>query len=157
VNSATTHELALTRLWYLIGDWEGSGKGPDFGFRITAHCAWALGDHFIASQVEICDADSGRALIAEHGYLYYDREGDCLAAEIFSLDGMVEHTTGRADARGRLVLTTDCLSCVPRGDPLRRLRRTIWPMAALQSAFTIERDTGEGWQPYLEGQLRRHE
>ena len=157
MNSATTHELVLTRLWYLIGDWEGSGKGPDFRFRVAAHCAWALGDHFITSQVEIFDADSGRVLAAEHSDLYHDREGNCLAAEIFGLDGMVEHARGRADMRGRLVLTTDHLSSIPIGNPICRLRRTIWPMAALQSAFTLERDTGEGWLPYLEGQLSRHE
>ena len=157
MDSATTHELALTRLWYLIGDWEGSGKGPDFRFRITAHCAWTLNDHFIISQAEICDADSGKVLVAEHGYTYYDRDCNCLVAQVFGLDGMVEHAMGRADIRGRLVLTTDRLSCVPKGNPIRRLRRTVWPMAALQSAFTIETDTGEGWLPYLEGQLRRRE
>jgi hypothetical protein len=116
---------------------------------------WALNDHFLSSQMEIRDADSDKALIAEHSYIYYDRDCACLVAEIFGLDGMVERAMGRADMRGRLVLTTDRLSCVPMGNPIRRLRRTIWTMAASQWAFTIEMDTGEGWLPYLEGQLRR--
>jgi hypothetical protein len=155
VDSATTHELALTRLWYLVGDWEGTGKGPDWRCRLAVHCEWALDDHFLTGQVEIRDADSDKVLMAEHGDMYYDRDGNCLAAEIFGLDGMVEHATGRADMRGRLVLTSDRLSCVPKSNPIRRLRRTVWAMAASQWAFTVEMDTGEGWLPYLEGQLRR--
>jgi hypothetical protein len=157
VNSTTTHELALTRLWYLVGDWEGSGKGPDLRCRVAVHCAWALDDHFLTHQLEIRDADSDKVLIAEHSYIYYDRDGACLVAEVFRHDGMVELATGRADMRGRLVLTTDRLSCVPKGNPIRRLRRTFWSMAASQWAFTVEMDTGEGWMPHLEGQLRRRE
>jgi hypothetical protein len=107
--------------------------------------------------LEIRDADSDKVLMAEHSYIYYDRDCACLVAEVFGLDGMVEQAMGRADMRGRLVLTTGRLSCVPKGNPLRRLRRTFWSMAASQWAFTVEIDTGEGWMPYLEGQLGRRE
>ena len=155
MDSTTTHELALTRLWYMVGDWEGSGKGPDLRCRIASHYAWALGDHFLTGQVEIRDGDSDKVLMAEHSYIYYDRDCACLVAEIFGQDGMVEHTMGRADMRGRLVLTSDRLSCVPKGNPIQRVRRTVWTMAASQWAFTVEMDKGEGWTPYFEGQLRR--
>ena len=155
MDSATTHELALTRLWYLVGDWEGTGTGPDLHCRITAHYVWALDDHFLTGQWQIHDADSDKLVAAEHSYIYYDRDGACLVAEIYSQSGMVEHTTGRADMHGRLVLTTDRLNGVLKSDPLRRLRRTVWPMGTMQWAFTLETDKGEGWTPYLEGQLRR--
>ena len=155
MDSTTTQELALTRLWYLVGDWDGTGKGQDLRCRIAAHYAWALEDRFLTGQMEIHDADSDKVLIAEHSYVYYDRDSACLVAEIFGRDGMVEHAMGRADMRGRLILTSDRLSSVPKGNPIRRLRRTVWTMAASQWAFTIEMDKGEGWAPYFEGQLRR--
>lgn len=155
MDSTTTHELALTRLWYLVGDWEGTGKGPDLHCRIAAHYAWVLDDRFLTGQLEIRDADSDKMFMAEHSYVYYDRDSACLVAEIFGSNGMVDHAMGRADMRGRLVLTSDRLSCVPKGTPIRRLRRTVWTMAASQWAFIIEIDKGESWAPYLEGQLRR--
>ena len=117
MDSATTHELALTRLWYLVGDWEGSGKGPDLRCRVAVHCAWVLDDYFLTHRLEIRDADSDKVLMAEHSYIYYDRDCACLVAEVFGLDGMVEQAMGRADMRGRLVLTTGRLSCVPRAIP----------------------------------------
>ena len=57
----STQQLALTRLWYLIGEWEGTGKGPDFRFRASAQYSWALGDHFIAGQLTLSDLLSGEA------------------------------------------------------------------------------------------------
>ena len=129
MDSATTHELALTRLWYMVGDWEGTVKGLDLRCRMAAHYVWALDDHFVTGQVEIHDAESDKVLIAEHSYIYYDRDGACLAAEIYGQDGMVEHAMGRADMRGRLVLTSDRLSSIPKGSPIRRLRRTAWTSA----------------------------
>jgi len=154
MESASTRELGLTRLWYLIGEWEGSGKGPDFRFHASARCRWVLNDHFLAMSLELDDAASGQPIIAEHSYIYYDRELVCLVSDIFGSNGMVEHTVGHADLRGRMVLTAERLSRVPTDLPLRRVRRTTWTMATLQWAFTVERDLGQGFAPYLEGQMR---
>jgi hypothetical protein len=155
MSSATTNELALTRLWYLIGDWEGSGKGPDFRFRATARCVWALDDRFLVVQLEITDTASNKLVTAEHSYIYYDRDLNCLVGDTFSSNGMVDHALGHVDSRGRMALTTDRLCCIPKGLSLRRLRRTTWTMAAAQWAFTVERDLGEGFITHLEGQMRR--
>lgn len=155
MGSVTTNELALTRLWYLIGDWEGTGKGPEFRFRATARCVWQLSDHFLVAYLELDDVASGQVVVAEHAYIYYDRELNCLVGDIYSLDGMVEHALGHVDSRGRMALTTNRLSCVPRGLPVRCVRRTTWMIAASHWAFTVERDLGQGLAPYLEGQMRR--
>lgn len=155
MSSASTNELTLVRLWYLIGDWEGAGKGPDFRFRGNARCMWALGDHFLAAQLDLNDASSGKALLAEHFYIYYEYSANCLVGDIFGSNNVVEHALGFADSRGRMVLTTDRLTSAPKGFPVRRLRRTFWVMASSQWAFTVEQDLGEGFVPYLEGQMRR--
>jgi THAP4-like, heme-binding beta-barrel domain len=155
MESESTHQLALTRLWYLVGNWEGTGKGPDFRFRATATYSWALDDHFIASRTEIRDAGSGQVLSLEQGYLYYDRARNSLVADVFCLDGTVEHALGHADARGRMVLTADSLRCLPPDSTVCRMRRTTWMMVASQWAFTVEVDSGQGFVPYLEGQMRR--
>lgn len=152
---ASTHELVLTRLWYLVGDWEGTGKGPDFRFSAKATYSYILNDHFLFGCVEFNDLNSGQVLMAEHTYLYFDRSLKSLAGDNFDQNGMVEHALGHADARGRIVLTTDRLSCIPKGMSIRGLRRTIWVMAAPQWAFSIEKDVGEGFAPYLEGQMRK--
>jgi len=154
MEAVSTQQLTLTRLWYLIGEWEGTGKGPDFRFRASAHYSWALGDHFIAGQLTLSDLLSGELRAAEHVYYYYDNGLNCLVSDVFSLDGMTEHSLGHADARGRMVLTTDRLDCVPRGSTVCRLRRTVWTMAASQWAFAVEKDCGQGFAPYLEGQMR---
>ena len=155
MDSASTLELVLTRLWYLIGEWEGTGKGPDFRLRAKATYSWILDDHFLTGHLQIYDLGSNRVLSAEHSYYYYDFDLSCLVGDIFYQDGMVEHALGHADARGRMVLTTDRLQCIPRGAPTGHLRRTVWMMAAPQWAFTLERDSGQGFAPYLEGQMRR--
>ncbi len=155
MDAASTYELGLTRLWYLIGNWEGSGKGPGLRIRARARCNWALGDHFLVLEMEILDAGSGQALSVEHSYIYYDHKPSQLVAHIFSFDGLVERAVGHADARGRMVLATDQVAYAPQGRQARRYLRTIWMMAASQWAFTIERDSGEGLQPYLEGQMRK--
>ncbi len=155
MSSATTNELALVRLWYLIGEWEGTGKGPDFRFRTNARCLWALNDHFLVIQLDVNDASSGKALMSEHAYIYYDREVNCLVGDIFGSNSMVEHALGHADSRGRMALTSDRLACIPKDLPVRRMRRTFWMMASSQWAFTVERDLGQGFVPYLEGQMRR--
>ena len=155
MESVSTQRLALTRLWYLIGEWEGSGKGPDMRFRAEAKYSWTLDDHFITGQLTINDSLSGHTLLAEQVYYYYDLNLSCLACDVFSLDGTAEYALGHADARGRLVLTTNRMNCVHPGKTVCRLRRTIWPMASLQWAFTVEKDTGEGFATYLEAQMRR--
>ena len=155
MNSASTRELVLTRLWYLLGDWEGTGKGPDFRFRARATYSYILHDHFLTGYVEINDLSSGEVLRAEHTFFYFDRNLKSLVCDTFHLDGMVEHALGHADVRGRIVLTTDRLSCIPKGMSIRGLRRTVWVMAAPQWAFSIEKDVGEGFAPYLEGQMRK--
>lgn len=155
MNSASTRELVLTRLWYLVGDWEGTGKGPDFRFRARATYSYILNDHFLTGYVEISDLNSGEVLTAEHTYFYFDHDLRSLVSDTFHQDGMVEHALGHADARGRIVLTSDRLSCIPKGVSIRRLRRTVWVMAAPQWAFSIEQDLGEGLTSYLEGQMRK--
>ena len=155
MNTASTHELGLTRLWYLVGDWEGTGKGPDFRFRARATYSYILNDHFLAGYVEINDLKSGEVLMAERTYFYFDRNLKSLVSDAFRQDGMVEHALGHTDARGRIVLTTDRLSCVPKQMSICRLRRTVWVMAAPQWAFSIEKDSGDGFAPYLEGQMRK--
>jgi hypothetical protein len=155
MGSTTTNELGLTRLWYLIGKWEGAAKGPDLRLRASARCVWALDDHFLVMELEFTDASSGRIASAEHSYIYYDRDLNCLVGDIFGSDGSVEHALGHADSRGRMALTTERLSRVPKGLPICHLRRTTWMMATSQWAFTVERDLGEGFAPYLEGQMRR--
>lgn len=155
MDSASTRELVLTRLWYLVGDWEGTGKGPDFRFRARATYSYILNDHFLTGYVEISDLKSGEVMMAEHTYFYFDRSLKSLVSDTFHQDGMVEHAVGHADARGRIVLTTDRLSCIPRGAATHRLRRTVWVLAAPQWAFSIEKDSGEGFAPYLEGQMRK--
>jgi len=155
MDPASTLELVLTRLWYLIGKWEGTGKGPDFRFRARATYSWILNDHFLTGYLQISDLGSDRVLAAEHSYYYYDYDLSCLVGDTFRQDGMVEHALGHADARGRMVLTTDRLLCVPRGMPPHRVRRTIWMMAAPQWAFMLEMDSGQGFAPCLEGQMRR--
>jgi hypothetical protein len=157
MNSASTRELVLTRLWYLIGDWEGTGKGPDLRFRARATYSWILNDHFLTGYMETSDLSSGEIVAAEHCYYYYDHDLSCLVGDTFHQDGMVEHALGHADARGRMVLTTDRLHCVPKALAIRRLRRTVWMMAAPQWAFTLEIDAGQGFAPYLEGQMRKSE
>ena len=155
MNSASTHELVLTRLWYLVGDWEGTGKGPDFRFSAKATYSYILHDHFLFGYVEINDLNSGQVLMAEHTYFYFDRSLKSLASDTFHENGMVEHALGHADSRGRMVLTGDRLACIPRDLPVRRIRRTFWMMASSQWAFTVERDLGQGFAPYLEGQMHR--
>ena len=155
MNSASTHELVLTRLWYLVGDWEGTGKGPDFRFSAQATYSYILDDHFLSGYVEVNDLNSGQVLMAERTYFYFDRSLKSLASDTFHQNGMVEHALGHADVRGRIVLTTDRLSCIPKGMSIRALRRTVWVMAAPQWAFSIEKDVGEGFAPYLEGQMRK--
>jgi hypothetical protein len=155
MNSATTNELTLVRLWYLIGEWEGTGKGPDFRFRCNARCMWTLGDHFLVVQFDFSDASSGKALMSEHTLIYYDHNANCLVGDVFGSNSVVEHALGFADSRGRMALTTDRLTCFPKGFPVRRLRRTFWVMASSQWAFTVEQDLGEGFVPYLEGQMHR--
>jgi len=157
MNSASTRELVLTRLWYLIGDWEGTGKGPDFRFHAKASYSWILNDHFLTGYMEISSLGSGKVLAAEHSYFYYDHDLSCLISDTFRQDGLVEHALGHADARGRMVLTTDRLHCIPKGTSIRRLRRTVWMMAAPQWAFTLEMDSGQGFVPYLESQMRKSE
>lgn len=98
---------------------------------------------------------SGYLLLAEHSYYYYNHDFSCLAGNMFRHDGMVEHALGHADARGRMVLTTDRLNCIPKGVAILHLRRTVRMMAAPQWAFTVEVDSGQGFVPYLEGQMRR--
>ena len=155
MDPASTLELVLTRLWYLIGEWEGTGKGPDFRFRARATYSWVLNDRFLMGYLQIYDLGSDQVLSAEHSNYYYDYDLSCLVGDTFCHNGMVEHALGHADARGRMVLTTDRLQCHPRGTPTCRLRRTIWMMAAPQWAFTLEKDPGQGFVPYLEGQMRR--
>jgi len=155
VETGSTHELVLTRLWYLIGKWEGSGRGPDFRFRARAAYEWTLNDHFLTGQMEITDFGSGQVLSVERCYLYYDYDLGCLVCDTFCQDGMVDHALGHADAQGRMVLTTDRLNCLPRGMTLRRLRRTFWNTSSSQWAFTIETNSGLDWSLYLEGQMRR--
>jgi hypothetical protein len=157
MESATTTELGLTRLWYLIGDWEGTGKGPNFRFRANIRGEWMLNDHFVLLRLDLHDLDTNQLLIAEHQYIYYDRDLNCLVSEVFGLNGLVEHTIGHADSRGRMALTSDHLRCVPKGLSFERLRRTTWMMAASHWAFTIEQEQGQGqgFVPYLEGQMRR--
>ena len=58
MDPASTLELVLTRLWYLIGEWEGTGKGPDFRFRARATYSWILSDHFITGHMKIYDLAS---------------------------------------------------------------------------------------------------
>ncbi len=94
MESASTQELGLTRLWYLVGNWEGAGKGPDFRFRASARCAWALNDHFLVGQMEIRDAGSDRLLSIAHWYIYYNHDLNCLVADIFQHDGIVERARG---------------------------------------------------------------
>jgi hypothetical protein len=154
--SATTNELGLTRLWYLIGEWEGNGKGPNnLRFRAAARGEWTLGDHFMLLRLDLYDLATNQLIAAEHDYIYYDRDQSCLVGEFFGHTGLVEHAHGHADSRGRMALTTDHLCCAPVALPFQRLRRTTWMMAAAQWAFTIEQDQGQGFVPYLEGQLRR--
>lgn len=155
MDSSTTHELVLTRLWYLVGDWEGMGKGPDFRFRANARYSWIFNDHFLVGHMEVKDFGSGTVLSIEDSHIYHDPELNCLVGDIFNLDGSVEHALGHVDARGRMMLTTDRLSCLPRGTSIRRLRRTVWTMATAQWAFTVEMDSGQGFGPYYEGQMRR--
>ena len=74
--SPSTYELGLTRLWFLIGDWEGIGESEDFGVRAQARFEWTLNDHFIAGFCEMRDLGSDQVLNVEHVYIYYDREED---------------------------------------------------------------------------------
>jgi hypothetical protein len=155
MESESTQQLALTRLWYLVGKWEGTGKAPKFRFRATAKYAWALDDHFLTGHMEIRDVSSNQVWSIEDSYLYYDRARNNLVADIFCLDGTVEHSLGHADARGRMVLIADSLRCAPADSPICRVRRTTWMMVASQWAFTVEIDGGQGFTSYLEGQMRR--
>ncbi len=153
--SHSTNELGLTRLWYLTGEWEGMGKGPQTQFRARCRCTWELGDHFLRVEFQAQAADSDRLLFAEHVYVYYDRDIDRLVADIYNSQGMVERAAGHASPHGHLILATERLSCIPRGRKIRRIRRSVWKMAAAQWAYSVEVDSGEGYEAFAEGHMQQ--
>lgn len=153
--TGSTFELGLTRLWYLVGDWDGKGEGQDFGVTAQARFEWTLSDHFIAGFCEMRDAGSDQVLSIEHVYMYYDRAENGVVALFFASDGAVERAVGRVDTVGRLVTTTVSLSCVPPSLPRTALRRTFQLVGQVQWTYTIEMDAGQGLAPYVTIQMRR--
>ncbi len=153
--AGSTFELGLTRLWYLIGDWEGAGEAEDFGVRVQARFEWTLNDHFIAGFIEMRDSGSEQVLSTEHVYMYYDRAEKGVVGLFFSSDSAVERAVGHVDTVGRLVMTTTDLSCVPPGFPRSAMRRTFQLVSQDQWTYTIEMDSGNGLVHYITIQMRR--
>ncbi len=153
--TGSTFELGLTRLWYLVGEWEGMGEGQDFAVRVQARFEWTLNDHFIAGFSEMRDAGSDQVLSIEHVYLYYDRSENGVVGLFLANDGAVERAVGRVDTIGRFETNTQSLSCVPPAFPRTRLRRTFQLVSQDQWAYTIEMDFGQGLQPYVTLQMQR--
>ncbi len=155
MDSSSTYELGLTRLRYLIGNWEGTGKGPEWRFRAAARCSWGLNDHFLIGQIEFSDVDTGRQQLAQHVYIYYNRDLSRLVCDIYGSEGNIVRALGHTDMQGRLVLSSDQVVYLPAGKKAHRFLCTIWMMAASQWGLSVEQDLGKGLVPYLEGQMRK--
>ncbi len=153
--TGSTFELGLTRLWYLAGDWEGTGGGEDFSVQAQARFEWALDDHFIAGFSEMRDSGSGQVLNTEHVYIYYDRSEDGVVGLFFANDGTVERAVGRVDTVGHLVMTSSSISCVPPSLPRTRLRREIQLITQDRWIYTIEMDSGKGLLPFVTIEMQR--
>ena len=151
----STFELGLTRLWYLVGDWHGTGSGEDFEVQASARFEWTLDDHFIAGFIELRDVGSDQVLSTDHVYLYYSREESGVVGVFFANDGLVERSLGPVDAVGRFVMTSSRLECVPFSFPRSQLRRTFQLVDPNEWSYMVEMDTGKGLLPYVTVQMRR--
>ncbi|MBN1888356.1 MAG: FABP family protein [Thermoflexales bacterium] len=151
----STFELGLTRLWYLVGDWQGTGSGEDFGVQALARFEWTLNDHFIAGFIELRDAGSDQVLSTEHVYLYYNREENGVAGLFFAQDGLVERAVGPIDTVGHFVMLSTRLDCVPMGFPRSQLRRSFQLLDPNEWQYSIEMDAGHGLCPYATVHMQR--
>lgn len=142
-------------MWYLAGEWEGTGGGQDFSVHARAMFEWALNDHFIVGFNQVRDSGSDQVLSTEHIYVYYDRDQSQVVGAFFADDGAVEQAVGQVDARGELVLNSASLSCVPRSFPRARLRRVFQPLDRDRWVYAIEMDCGNGLLPYITVQMQR--
>jgi hypothetical protein len=151
----STFELGLTRLWYLVGEWIGSGESTDFNVSAQARFEWALNDRFIAGFVEMRDTGSEQVLSIEHVYIYYDREEGGAVGMFFADDGAVERAVGAIGTIGQLTLLTASLRCVPPTFPRTQLRRSFHMVSKDKWIYKIELDSGHGLQPYITVQMQR--
>ncbi len=149
-----TREIALLRLWYLVGSWEGEGAGQGASYRLQGEVRWALKDHYLALEVAVYD-ESGQPLGSEHGYIHYDRREQMLVAWFFGSDGRAERAIGWADAQGRLTLTTVQITNASPEFPARFVRRILWPVEQGMWAYAIEVDFGNGVIPFVHGRMYR--
>lgn len=103
--TGSTFELDLTRLGYLVGDWDGKGEGQDL--TAQARFEWTLNDHFIAGFCEMRDAGSDQVLSIEHVPRTTWWGFSLPAIEQSSNQYGTPHALFNALAAGKRVLTTD--------------------------------------------------
>jgi hypothetical protein len=144
---------------FLVGKWEGSGKGQPGVSKIQREYRLVLNDNFLHVQnrsvYEPQPKNPKGEIHEDWGMISFDKSRKQFVFRQFHIEGFVNHyVTSNSSADGKtLVFTSESIENIPSGFRARETYKIMGPDEFIE-IFEIA-EPGKDFEVYSEGHLRR--